>query len=114
MPRRALNPFTTVRSEGGLLPPELLQRVVDGDKALPALTPTDYHLDPTERLNERISSAWNRLLGLWASFSPSLEQFGPDGEAGTGPTRERWLLPIFEELKFGRLQPAKAEEIDGK
>ena len=111
--RRSANPFTTVRSEGGLLPPELLQRVVDGDRALPGLAPGDYHLGPSERLNERISRSWNRLVGLWASFAPSLAKMG-GGEAGTGPTRERWLLPLFTELDFGRLQSAKAEEIDGK
>jgi hypothetical protein len=112
--RRSQNPFTTVRSEGGLLPPELLQRVVDADRALAGMAPGDYHLGPSERLNERISRSWNRLVGLWASFAPSLAKMEGDGEAGTGPTRERWLLPLFTELDFGRLQPAKAEEIDGK
>jgi hypothetical protein len=29
-------------------------------------------------------------------------------------TRERWLLVLFEELRFGRLQTARAVEIDGK
>lgn len=112
--RRSPNPFTTVRSEGGLLPPELLQRVVDGDRSLPGLAPGDYHFGPSERLNERISRSWNRLVGLWTSFAPSLAKMEGDGEAGTGTTRERWLLPLFTELDFGRLQPAKADEIDGK
>jgi len=112
--RRSQNPFTTVRSEGGLLPPELLQRVVDADRALAGMAPGDYHLGPSERLNERISRSWNRLVGLWTSFAPSLAKMEGDGEAGTGPTRERWLLPLFTELDFGRLQPARAEEIDGK
>jgi hypothetical protein len=112
--RRSQNPFTTVRSEGGLLPPELLQRVVDADRALVGMAPGDYHLGPSERLNERISRSWNRLVGLWESFASSLGKMEGDREAGTGPTRERWLLPLFTELDFGRLQPAKAEEIDGK
>jgi hypothetical protein len=67
------NPFTTVRSEGALLPPELPQRIAEGDKELGGLGPTDYHLGEDERLTEAISRAWNRLVGLWASFKPSLE-----------------------------------------
>jgi methylase of polypeptide subunit release factors len=91
-----------------------LQRIADADRTLPGLAPADYHLQASERLNERISRSWNRLVGLWASFSASISQFSTDGEPGTGPTRERWLLPLLTELDFGRLQPAKAEEIDGK
>jgi hypothetical protein len=114
MPRRAANPFTTVRSEGALLPPELLQRISDGDRTLGGLNPTDYHLGPTERIGEAISRSWNRLVGLWAAFSPTLDELEGHPEPGTTPTRERWLLPLFSELGFGRLQVAKAEEIDGK
>ena len=32
----------------------------------------------------------------------------PTSDPGTTSTRERWLLPLFEELGFGRLQPAEA------
>ncbi len=114
MPRRAANPFTTVRSEGTLLPPELLQRISDGDRTLGGLNLTDYHLGPTERIGEAISRSWNRLVGLWAAFSSTLDELEGHPEPGTTPTRERWLLPLFSELGFGRLQAAKAEEIDGK
>ena len=36
--------FTTIRTEGALLPVDLLQRILAGDKGLPGLTPEDYHL----------------------------------------------------------------------
>jgi len=114
MPARAANPFTTVRSEGALLSPELLRRISDSDRSLGGLTPTDYHLGPTERLNEAISRSWNRLIGLWSAFSPTLDRLNAAADAGTGPTRERWLLPLFSELGFGRLQVAKSEQVDGK
>jgi hypothetical protein len=29
----------------------------------------------------------------------------PEKDAGTTLTRERWLLPLFNELGYGRLQP---------
>jgi hypothetical protein len=59
--------FTTVKTEGGLLPADLLQRIADG-RDLPGLRAEDYHLLPGERLNEAINRAWNRCLGAWLSF----------------------------------------------
>jgi len=110
---RRTSPFTAIRSEGALLPPELLERIAAGDRDLPGLRPADYHLAPNERLTERISRSWSRLVGVWASFVPHLERMNPN-DPGTGATRERWLGPLFEELGFGRLEPARGLEVDGK
>ncbi len=38
----------------------------------------------------------------------------PENDLGTSLTRERWLLPLFRELDYGRLQTAPAVEIDGR
>ncbi|MBN1811807.1 MAG: SAM-dependent DNA methyltransferase [Anaerolineae bacterium] len=93
--------FTTVKTEGAILPADLLQRVADG-RDLDGLKPADYHLAPNERLNEAINRAWNRCLGVWQGFH---EQRGrlPASETGTTLTRERWLLILFQELGYGRL-----------
>src|SRR5260221_10170103 len=104
--------FTTIRTEGALLPPDLLQRIADGDNGLEGLTPADYHRSG-EKLNEAINRAWNALQGAWASFKTAQEKL-PSGDLGTSITRERWLLPLFRELDYGRLQTAPAYEIDGK
>ena len=60
--------FTSIRVEGAILPPDLLQRIADGDPDIEGLTPEAYHLDKGEKLNEAISRSWNRLLGAWATF----------------------------------------------
>ena len=57
----ARSSFTTVKTEGAILPADLLQRVADGQ--MDGLLPQDYHLAPNERLNEAISRSWNRLIG---------------------------------------------------
>jgi len=106
------DPFTTIHTEGALLPSDLLQRILNYDKDLPGLTPEGYHLSG-EKLNEAINRSWNRLQGAWAAFQTARGRLGA-GEAGTGLTRERWLLPLFDELDYGRLQVAKGLEIDGK
>lgn len=105
--------FTTIRAEGGLLPASLLQRIADGDGDLTGLTPEDYHLIPGERLNEVINRSWNRALAAWESFRHAREHL-PESDAGTTVTRERWLLPLFQELGYGRLQINRAIEIEGK
>ncbi|HIQ22005.1 MAG TPA: hypothetical protein EYH34_12350, partial [Planctomycetes bacterium] len=105
--------FTTVRTEGGLLPADLLQRIAAGDSELEGLKPSDYHLAGGKRLNEAISRAWNRLLGAWTTFRAAAEKL-PRDDLGTSPTRERWLLILFQELGYGRLSAARAVEIEGK
>lgn len=104
---------TTIKTEGALLPADLLRRVQAGDRTLPALTPEAYHLPGGMRLNEATSRAWNALLGAWTTFQEARERL-PEGDLGTTVTRERWLLPLFQELNYGRLQARTAAEIDGK
>ncbi len=104
-------PFTTVRTEGAVLPPDLLRRVQDGDKSLPQLTPASYHLPGNLRLGEAIGHSWNVLLGAWASFA---EARASQGDPGARLTREKWLLPLFHELGYGRLQTQRYPDLEGK
>jgi len=159
MRTRRQDGFTTIRTEGAILPRDLLARVAAGDKDLGGLTPDDYHLSG-EKLNEATNRAWNRLQGAWAAFrretdplrpevcapgtgasgaaatdtaaaggnaaaipasgstvaapAPGGRAHGAAADPGTSPTRERWLLPLFQELGYGRLQTAKARDIDGR
>ncbi|MBN1284868.1 MAG: hypothetical protein JXB47_05695 [Anaerolineae bacterium] len=104
--------FTTVTTEGALLPPDLLQHIAEGSGDLEGLTPESYHLYG-ERLNEATNYAWNRLQGAWQAFQHARTQLAGD-DAGASATRERWLLPLFNLLGYGRLDAAPAVEIDGK
>jgi len=105
--------FLTIRSEGAILPPDLLQRVVAGDRDLGGLGADDYHLPKGEKINEATSRAWNRLLGVWAAFRAAIEKLAETDPATTA-TRERWLQPFFQELGYGRLLTARPIEVEGK
>src|SRR5438552_3401904 len=105
--------FTTVRSEGAILPMDLLQRIAQGDPKLDGLTPESYNLLKTEKLNEAINRSWNRLLSAWAAFKSAQEKL-PERDAGTTLTRERWLLPLFYELGYGRLLTTKPIEVNDR
>ena len=113
MRTRSRNPFTTVKTAGLLLPIDLLARIADGDPDLPGLKPETYHLIPGERLNEAASRAWNVSLSAWKSFRQAAATL-PASDAGTTLTRDRWLLTLFREFGYGRLQPHKAIEIEDK
>jgi len=106
--------FSTVRSEGGLLPPDLLARITANESELGGFDPQLYDLAAGERLNEAIARAWERVKSYWAAFSAARQVIGA-GETGVTETRELWLLQLFRELGFGRLTfRAAAEEIEGR
>ena len=113
MRRRHRDIFSTVKTEGNLLPVDFLQRLAEGDKDIKGVSPDTFHLPKNEKLNEVINRAWVRCEGAWRSFETEAETL-PDSDAGTTLTRERWLLVLFQELGYGRLLTSKAFEIDGK
>src|SRR5689334_18105897 len=112
MSSRSRHTFTTVRSEGAILPPDLLSRIVNGDVSVGGLRPADYHLEG-ERINEAINRSWSRLLGVWSSFRSAATRV-PVSDAAIGLTRDQWLLKLFQELGYGRLQAARSMEIGHK
>lgn len=105
--------FQTIRSEGGLLPPDLLRRVLDPRAKLDGTSPEAYGLPAGERLNEVITQSWNRLCRHWAEFKANADNL-PEGEAATGLTNDKWTLPLLRELGFGTLPTSAAPEIDGR
>jgi hypothetical protein len=105
--------FQTIRSEGGLLPPDLLRRVLDPSGDIEGTRPQDYGLPESERFNEVITQTWNRLRKHWSEFHDAMEKL-PEGEAGTGLTNERWSLPLLRELGYGVLSTSPAPEIGGR
>ncbi len=95
----AHNNFITVKTEGGILPADLLQRIADG--AVEGLNPTDYHLAATDRLNEAINRSWLQLMGRWQTFQRKMAAMSPSN-SGVTLTRD-WMLAVLQEFGYGRL-----------
>ena len=112
MSTRSVEQFTTIRTEGGLLPPGLLARVAAGDATLPGSSTDAYHLATGERFGEVINRSWLRLTGAWLGFRDALAATAANDPA-IGLTRDRWLLILFSEFGYGRLQPARGIEVNG-
>ena len=94
--------FTTVRSEGALLPPDLLVRVANRDKDLAMLQPVDYGLAAGDRLNEAAARAWALARNYWAAYRETLKDPRVTAARLTEVRRE-WVLPLFRCLDYGEL-----------
>lgn len=82
--------LATITSVGGLLPPDLLARIVAGDRDVPGIGPSDYGLDDGITLREAISRAWNRLVPAWRAFVAARDKL-PKDDPATTVTREKFL-----------------------
>jgi hypothetical protein len=110
---RSGSPFTAITSGGGLLPTDFLQELLIPKTTIEGVTPVAYHLAEGERIGAQVNRSWNRLQGCWSNFKKAIADKLP-GDSTTTETRERWLLPLFQELGFGRLNTAKAIEVEGR
>ena len=62
---------------------------------------------------DAVNRSWTELQGAWAAFGAEWAKL-PAGERATTVTRERWLLPLFAELGFGRLARSPAISAGGR
>ncbi|MGI6139108.1 MAG: Eco57I restriction-modification methylase domain-containing protein [Candidatus Hydrogenedentales bacterium] len=110
---RRTQEFETIHSEGGLLPPDLLRKIIGTNEKLPGKEPRDYHIPQGNRLNESITHSWNRLRSHWTEFREAAKDLN-EGEAATGLTNDKWNIPLLRELGFGILPTVPGPEIDGR
>ena len=103
--------FAAIRTEGGLLPPDLLHRVLNQDASLGGLTPADFGLPPDIRLRDAIAEAWSAIQTHWASFSRTRTRLG-ESETGTAETRA-WAQQVLREMGHGTLEFRAAAETVG-
>ncbi|MFI6434135.1 Eco57I restriction-modification methylase domain-containing protein [Streptomyces sp. NPDC050759] len=99
----------SVLTVGGLLPPDMLTRVRDG-KDVPGAQPKDYGLfAANDTVRDAAERSWAYLKGVWTAYQDALDKDGAldnTGVPAVGVTIERWLLPLFEQLGYGRLANA--------
>ena len=107
---------SAVSTVGALLPRELLDRVANNDPKLPGLDATDFDLAPSERPRDAVTRSWNRLVSVWTAFRRAEETLADADDKATRLTRERWLLPLLNELGFAGLDAVQSltPDADGK
>ena len=95
--------LSAIRTVGAMLPADLLGRITAGDRDLGGLASADYDLKDGETPREAANRVWAFLRTVWPSFREALAKL-PEGDPAVGLTRERWLLLLFDQLEYGRLQ----------
>ncbi len=90
-----------VRTQGAIIPLELLVASMDGEPQVDGLRPEDFHLFGGQRLNEKITECWEKLQRCWQTFKAKRNALA-ETDFGTTLTRNEWLLPLFNVLDYGR------------
>ncbi|WP_158852875.1 Eco57I restriction-modification methylase domain-containing protein [Saccharothrix deserti] len=96
---------STIRTVGGLLPPETLEAITTGE--LDGLKPGTYGLAESETVREAANRSWERLRGAWLAFRRTVPP-GEDTGHQIETTRSQWLRVLFDELGYGRLPAVPA------
>jgi len=78
---------------------DMLRRIADG-RDVSASKPADYHVvGARTSVKDAAERRWGYLKGAWRALRDSVG----DGGDPAGLAIENWLLPLFDELGFGRL-----------
>lgn len=102
--------FPSVRIEGGLLGPDLLDELVTGD--LPGQRPADFGLDGSRNLTAELAAAFADGRAYWSAFGHRLERLQED-DLATTPTRDAWIVPVLGLLGYDLQLNRRAHEVDG-
>ena len=110
MKRGALADISCIRIEGGALSASVIRELMA--RKLEGTSPESYHLEEGYTLGERIAEDWNRVRAAWRSLAKEAERLG--GLPSAGLTRDKFLLPLFERLGYGRLVYSGGLEAGGE
>ena len=97
--------YTTISIEGGLFPPDLLERIPLGDGGIKGQATGDFGLPPSRRPLDEMQRSFSDARKYWDAFSRRLER---SRESRTTLTREVWMAGLFELLGFLPLEYQRA------
>lgn len=103
--------LTSVHTVDGLLPADMLLRIAEG-RDVSGSRPADYHVVGVRSVQDAAERHWDFLKGAWRALR---DVIGDAGHDPSGLAIQNWLLPLFEEHGFGRLEhvPAGIPSRDG-
>jgi hypothetical protein len=101
--------YPSIRIEGAILSPDILDRIDD----LPGQKPADFGLDSSVKVKDEIARAWADAQDYWRIFQRKLETVRLDSPA-TSETRQQWVVPLLALLGYQIDHHARAAELNGK
>jgi hypothetical protein len=105
-----MSQFSSVRIEGGLLGPDLLDQLLANE--LPGQRAADFGLPAKRSLTDEIASVFVDARALWGVFQHRLERLRPD-DVATSVTRDSWVVPFLGLLGYELRYNPKAYDVDG-
>ena len=85
--------YTAIRSEGGLLPYDLLDEILA--ETAPGQKAADFGLPKGRRVSDEIQRVWLDAQELWSRFKAGREKLTEKDPHGTTLTRDRWIGPLL-------------------
>jgi len=101
--------FPSIRIEGAILSPDILDRLED----LPGQKASDFGLDSSVKVKDDIARAWADAQDYWRIFQRKLESLR-EGSPATTETRQQWITPLLGLLGYQLEYHARGAELSGK
>lgn len=101
--------YPSIRVEGAILSPELIDRLEDA----PGQRPADFALETGSKVKDEIARAWADAQDYWRIFQRKLASLKPDSPA-TSETRNLWLVPLLGLLRYDLEFQKAGAELNGK
>jgi hypothetical protein len=101
--------FPSIRIEGAILSPDILDRIEDA----PGQKPADFGLDASSKVKDEIARAWADAQDYWRIFQRKLDAQKLHSVATT-ETRQQWIVPILGLLGYQLEYQSKGAELNGK
>ncbi len=101
--------YPSIRIEGAILSPDILQRLEEA----PGQRPADFGLDTGTKVKDEIARAWADAQDYWRIFQRKLDSLKPESPATT-ETRQQWIVPLLGLLGYQLEYQAKGVELNGK
>lgn len=101
--------YPSIRIEGGILSPDILERLDD----LPGQKPSDFGLDSSAKVKDEIARAWADAQDYWRIFQRKLESLKPESPATT-ETRQQWMVPLLGLLGYQLEPQTKGTQLNDK
>ncbi|MFH1166019.1 MAG: DNA methyltransferase [Pseudomonadota bacterium] len=101
--------YPSIRIEGAILGPDILERLEDAIGQRPA----DFGLDGTIKVKDEIARAWADAQDYWRIFQRKIDGLKP-GVTGTTETRQQWVIPFLGLLGYQLEYQARGAVLNGK
>jgi hypothetical protein len=101
--------YPSIRLEGAILSPDILDRLDDA----PGQRPADFGMGGTARVKDEVARAWADAQDYWRIFQRKLDTLRTDSPATT-ETRQQWMVPLLGLLGYQLEYQARGVELNSK